>query len=91
MTLSTSTPLLAFAPVLEALGRRHAWDDEFSLQDLKSRLDGADWYDDQAFADYGLTDHEISELRRWAQSWSDDINRRLYAELDVDDEGEEIS
>ena len=76
---------------LEALGRRHAWDDEFSLQDLKSRLDGADWYDDQAFADYGLTDHEISELRRWAQSWSDDINRRLYAELGVGDEGEEIS
>ena len=31
---------------LEALGRRHAWDDEFSLEDLKFRLDGADWYDD---------------------------------------------
>jgi len=38
---------------IEALGRRHAWDDEFSLEDLKFRLDGADWYDDQAFADYG--------------------------------------
>ena len=32
---------------LEALGRRHAWDDEFSLEDLKFRLDGADWYDDE--------------------------------------------
>lgn len=75
---------------LEALGQRHAWDDEFSLQDLKFRLDGADWYDDQAFAEYGLKDREISDLRRWAQSWSDDINRRLYAEAyaeDDDDDG----
>jgi len=36
---------------LEALGRRHAWEDEFSLEDLKFRLDGAGWYDDQAFAE----------------------------------------
>jgi predicted nucleotidyltransferase component of viral defense system len=75
---------------LEALGQRHAWDDEFSLQDLKFRLDGADWYDDQAFAEYGLKHREISDLRRWAQSWSDDINRRLYAEAyaeDDDDDG----
>ena len=74
---------------LEALGRRHAWEDEFSLQDLKYRLDGADWYDDQAFAEYGLTPQKISDLRRWAQSWSDDINRRLYTETYVDDETEE--
>jgi hypothetical protein len=58
--------------------------------DLKFRLDGTDWYDDQAFAEYGHTDQEISSLRRWAQSWSDDINRRLYAETYVDDEDEEI-
>ncbi len=53
-------------------------------------LDGADWYDDQAFAEYGLTAQEINSLRCWAQSWSDDINRRLYAETYVDDEDEEI-
>jgi predicted nucleotidyltransferase component of viral defense system len=76
---------------LEALGRRHAWDDEFSLEDLKFRLDGADWYDNQAFAEYGLTDHDISDLRRWAQSWSDDINRRLYAENRIDSDGDEIA
>jgi predicted nucleotidyltransferase component of viral defense system len=70
---------------LEALGRRHAWEDEFSLEDLKFRLDGADWYDDQAFAEYGLTDQKISDLRRWAQAWSDDLNRRLYAENLADD------
>jgi predicted nucleotidyltransferase component of viral defense system len=75
---------------LEALGRRHAWEDEFSLEDLKFRLDGTDWYDDQAFAEYGLTAQEINSLRCWAQAWSDDINRRLYAETYVDDEDEEI-
>jgi hypothetical protein len=32
----------------------------------------------------------IGDLRRWAQSWSDDINRRLYAEAYVDDEDAEI-
>lgn len=71
---------------LEALGRRHAWEEEFSLEDLKFRLDGADWYDDQAFAEYGLTDEEIRDLRRWAQAWSDDLNRRLYAGDYDDDE-----
>jgi hypothetical protein len=71
---------------LEALGRRHAWDVEFTLEDLKFRLDGTDWYDDQAFAEYGLTTVAISDLRRWAQSWSDDLNRRLYAETYVEDE-----
>lgn len=75
---------------LEALGRRHAWEDEFSLEDLKFRLDGADWYDDQAFAEYGLAEQEISELRRWAQVWSDDIGRRLYAEADFFDDDDEI-
>jgi predicted nucleotidyltransferase component of viral defense system len=71
---------------LEALGRRHAWEDGFNLEDLKFRLDGADWYDDEAFAAYGLTGQLISDLRHWAQAWSDDLNRRLYAETYVEDE-----
>ena len=75
---------------LEALGQRYARDDEFSLIGLSDRLDGTEWYDDQAFAEYGLTAQEINSLRCWAQSWSDDINRRLYAENYVDDEDEEI-
>lgn len=75
---------------LESLGRRHAWEDEFSIEDLKFRLDGADWYDDQAFAEYGLTPEEISDLRRWAQAWSDDLNRRLYAESYVGDEDDNL-
>jgi hypothetical protein len=33
-----------------------------------------------------LSEDEIADLRRWAQSWSDDLNRRLYAERDAGDE-----
>jgi predicted nucleotidyltransferase component of viral defense system len=76
---------------LEALGRRHAWDEEFSLSELKERLDGAEWYDDQAFAEYGLSAEEITDLRMWALAWADDIRRRsnngTYHE---DDEGEPV-
>jgi hypothetical protein len=63
---------------LESLYRRHAREGEFSLEGLKDRLDGADWYDDQAFAEYGLTTDQITALRAWAQAWSDNISRRLY-------------
>ncbi|GGN96562.1 hypothetical protein GCM10011579_098140 [Streptomyces albiflavescens] len=38
---------------LETLGRRHARF-EFSLQDLRDRLKGAEWWDDKDFTDYGL-------------------------------------
>jgi hypothetical protein len=71
---------------LESLGRRHAWDGQFSLGELTARLDGAEWYDDQAFAEYGLSAEQITDLRRWAQAWADDINRRIY--LDALDEDE---
>ena len=71
---------------LELFGQRHAWEEQFSLQDLKFRLDGADWYDDQAFAEYGLSDDEIADLRRWAQAWSDDLNRRIYADTQAEED-----
>jgi hypothetical protein len=76
---------------LESLGRRHAWDEQFSLGELKARLDGAEWYDDQAFAEYGLSAEQITDLRRWAQAWADDILRRINAETyEEDDEGESL-
>ncbi|MDN3294343.1 nucleotidyl transferase AbiEii/AbiGii toxin family protein [Streptomyces ficellus] len=61
---------------LEELGRRHA-PDTFDLSDLRDRLAGAEWMDDSEFAAYGLDDHAIGELRRWAQAWADDIAERL--------------
>lgn len=74
---------------LEALGQRYARDDEFSLVGLADRLEGTEWYDDQAFAEYGISAAVIASIRRWAQAWSDDIRRRLYQPaLDEDDEGE---
>jgi hypothetical protein len=72
---------------LESLGRKCAWD-EFSLEGLAHRLSSVQWRADEEFSVYGLSDDEITHLRRWAVAWSDDINRRLYAE-NFDYEGEE--
>lgn len=73
---------------LEILGRRCAWD-EFSLEGLATRLESAQWRADEEFSAYGLSSGEIADLRRWAQTWADDINRRLYAETYVDEDDEE--
>jgi hypothetical protein len=62
---------------MESLGRRLAWD-EFSLEGLATRLSFAQWRADEEFAAYGLTEAEITDLRRWAQAWADDINQRIY-------------
>jgi len=70
---------------LESLGRRLAWD-EFSLEGLAARLSSAEWRADEEFAAYGLSEAEILDLRRWAQAWADEINRRIYR--DTLDEGE---
>ena len=70
---------------LELLGRLHARD-EFNLQDLADRLDAAQFLDDEDFAAYGLTADDIAGLRYWAQSWADDIARRLFRETSAEDE-----
>ncbi|MFF7183329.1 nucleotidyl transferase AbiEii/AbiGii toxin family protein [Streptomyces sp. NPDC008121] len=70
---------------LEALGRRHARF-EFSLHDLRDRLAGAEWWDDQDFADYGLTPRQVSDLRAWALAWATDIDGRLLADEDTSDD-----
>ncbi|MBO0802181.1 MAG: nucleotidyl transferase AbiEii/AbiGii toxin family protein [Nocardiopsaceae bacterium] len=72
---------------LEFLGRTHTWD-EFSLEDLAARLEGSMYIEDEDFAWYGLTEEEALELRCWAQTWADDIRRRLFTETFVE-EGED--
>ena len=67
-----------------------AWD-EFSLEGLATRLSSAQWRADEEFSAYGLTEQQIGELRGWAQAWSDDLNRRLYAESYDDDLDDEVS
>ncbi|MCZ4602443.1 nucleotidyl transferase AbiEii/AbiGii toxin family protein [Streptomyces sp. Lzd4kr] len=69
---------------LENLGRRHARY-AFSLEDLRDRLAGAEWWDDQDYAEYGLQDEQIDALRTWALEWATDIGARLQAEQDPDD------
>jgi hypothetical protein len=73
---------------LESLGRRCAWD-EFSLEGLATRLSSVQWRADEEFSAYGLSPDEIADLRRWAQAWADDINRRLYAENYAEGEDDE--
>ena len=38
-----------------------------------------------------VIEQQIGELRGWAQAWSDDLNRRLYAESYDDDLDDEVS
>ncbi|MGW2393970.1 nucleotidyl transferase AbiEii/AbiGii toxin family protein [Streptomyces lydicamycinicus] len=49
----------------------------FRLDDLRDRLPGAEWYDDEEFAAYSLTEAAITELRSWAQQWASDLDERL--------------
>ncbi|MEU2718823.1 nucleotidyl transferase AbiEii/AbiGii toxin family protein [Streptomyces sp. NPDC007205] len=69
---------------LENLGRRHARF-EFNLEDLRDRLAGAEWWDDQDYADYGLQPDQIDALRTWALEWATDIGARLESDQDPDD------
>ncbi|GGZ39132.1 hypothetical protein GCM10010387_36530 [Streptomyces inusitatus] len=69
---------------LENLGRRHARF-EFSLHDLRDRLQGAEWWDDQDFADYGLDPGHVADLRAWALDWATDLDNRLHHNDHSDD------
>ncbi|MCW7947407.1 hypothetical protein AAW14_37135 [Streptomyces hygroscopicus] len=69
---------------LENLGRRHARY-AFSLEDLRDRLAGAEWWDDQDYGDYGLQPDQIDALRTWALEWATDIGARLQVEQDPND------
>ncbi len=64
---------------LETLGR-HRVHGEFSLEDLRDRLTGADWYEDEDYAAYGLTSPQIEELKTWALEWAQDLGARIQDE-----------
>ncbi|MFD9543865.1 nucleotidyl transferase AbiEii/AbiGii toxin family protein [Streptomyces sp. NPDC060022] len=68
---------------LENLGRRHARF-AFSLEDLRDRLVGAEWWDDQDYADYDLRPEQIAALRTWALDWATDIGARLQIDENPD-------
>ncbi|MFD5552372.1 nucleotidyl transferase AbiEii/AbiGii toxin family protein [Streptomyces sp. NPDC127068] len=67
---------------LETLGRRHARI-AFDLHDLRDRLTGTDWYEDEEFTAYGLTPDRTAALRAWALAWATDLAARLHQEEDL--------
>jgi len=60
---------------LERLGAAHK--PGFSAEELVDRLAAVELRADQRFLDYGLTIHQVDEIRRWVAAWVDDIRRRL--------------
>ncbi|GAA4840398.1 hypothetical protein [Kitasatospora terrestris] len=68
---------------LEEYGRRVR--DGLDLGELRARLMGAEWIDDEEFTAYGLTEAEIEELRGWTQAWADDLTQRAAADRDYED------
>ncbi|MEU9272728.1 nucleotidyl transferase AbiEii/AbiGii toxin family protein [Streptomyces sp. NPDC048251] len=62
-------------PELEGLAARHP--EEFDLHELHDRLESLEWISDAEFEAYGMDAAGITALRRWAQSWLDDLARRL--------------
>ena len=62
---------------LEQFGRRHARPGGlFGEAELQARLEGADWFEDEAFTAYGLDAPAIAGLRAWAAAWADDLAAR---------------
>ncbi|MGV9351305.1 hypothetical protein ACWDSD_42670 [Streptomyces spiralis] len=46
----------------------------------RDRLTGADWYEDEDYAAYGLTSRQIEELKVWALAWAEDLGARIHDE-----------
>lgn len=68
---------------LEALARRH--DPDLDLEAILDHLAGVSVFADEDFAEYGLDELRITDLRRWVTGWYDNLARRLAAER-TDDE-----
>jgi hypothetical protein len=59
---------------LERLGAAHLPD--FALDELVDRLDSIGALSDGRFSDYGISDDEVADIRRWASVWADDVRHR---------------
>jgi hypothetical protein len=68
---------------LENLARRHAPD--LDLEAILDHLAGVSVFANEDFAEYGLNEPRIADLRNWVTGWYDDLARRLAAELTDDD------
>lgn len=63
---------------LERLGAVHQ--PGFSHLELLGRLEAVGFLAGARFHDYGLTDGDVDDLRRWAMRWADDLRQRLATE-----------
>jgi len=68
---------------LENLARRH--DPDLDLGAILDHLAGVSVFADEDFAEYGLDEPRVADLRSWVTGWYDDLARRLAAEP-TDDE-----
>ena len=68
---------------LENLARRH--DPDLDLEAIQDHLAGVSVFADEDFAEYGLDERRIADLRNWVTGWYDDLALRLAADL-TDDE-----
>jgi hypothetical protein len=73
---------------LEALARRH--EPALDLEAILDHLAGVSVFADEDFAEYGLDEPVIVDLRRWVTSWYDDLARRLIAQSSYE-EGDDDS
>jgi hypothetical protein len=73
---------------LENLARRH--DPDLDLETILDHLAGVSVFSDDDFAEYGLGESRIADLRRWVTGWYDDLARRLAAERTDDEFGDDL-
>lgn len=68
---------------LENLARRH--DPDLDLEAMLDHLAGVGVFGDEDFAEYGLDEPRITDLRNWVTGWYDDLGGRLAADLAADE------
>lgn len=69
-------------PDLEHLGA--LFEEGFNPQELAFKLETAQIYDDEAYAEYGLDKERATKVRRFALLWYEDLSMRLAEEADID-------
>jgi len=72
---------------LEALAWRH--EPTLDLEAILDHLAGVSVFADEDFAEYGLDEPAVADLRRWVTSWYDDLARRLIAQSSYEGQDED--
>ncbi|GAA0429283.1 hypothetical protein Acor_40070 [Acrocarpospora corrugata] len=67
---------------LERLGAH--FEDNFTPQALAFELETALVYDEEAYAQYGLSPEEIARVKRFALNWYEDLSMRIAEEAEID-------